>query len=707
MLNIQNSSLSNYEIIKEIGKGSFSTVYLVKKIISQKEFALKKVNINKLSEKERQNSLKEVNFLSEIKDRNVIGYEESFYDKNFNYLYLVMEYAQYGDLSTILQKRKKFKEYYNENELLNIYLQIASGLKAIHAKQIIHRDLKSANIFITQTDELIVKIGDFNVSKKIDYLNLKNTQTGTPYYASPEIWENRPYDFKSDIWSLGCLFYEIASFTTPFKGNNMKELYENILKGNIAPLPKQYSNNILKIIKMCLRQDANLRPDINDIKFYIENLKLEQHFKKVFDENLFDINNNNYNNMNYKTGVQRQFSYVKQSGNLLFEKDNIAFPEFEKLNIKLKKDLTPIKQSLNYNINNLHKDKPRMKLAGLLNINLNLINNKRKVNYNNNIFKTENNNENKNTFDAEKKNYNIKLKPPPYRRLKIINTELEEINKNKEERKDNNDNKGEFSSKFNNIKNPLMQKSGKSSTNNSQSIPEIINQEVHIKNIENNKNIKESKIFNQDFQQKDINNKINYYKKEKEKNLYLKEKYDKDILLLLKPSKLGFKKKLNNLSTLNLNRRPITTLLTHNNIKNNKNKITFNNEEDNNNNQINKNKNLTKIKLKPIVPSKRAITPFIDNIKRSESINIKKKLKYNFSNNKLRSINDNINIVNNDNTSIINNKKNEKKFFMRKLNFDKSKITLGNNLSPIKTKFRNFIKPNIKNFEIIKLKTEI
>ena len=380
MLNRQKSSLNDYEIIKEIGKGSFSTVYLVKKKLSQKEFALKKVNIIKLSPKERQNSLKEVNFLSEIKDPNVIGYEESFYDENFNYLYLVMEYAPYGDFGKILQARKKLKEYYTENELLNIYLQIASGLKAIHAKQIIHRDLKSANIFIIQTNELILKIGDFNVSKKIDYLNLKNTQTGTPYYASPEIWENRPYDFKSDIWSLGCLFYEIASFSTPFKGNNMKELYENILKGNMAPLPKVYSNNILKIIKMCLRQDANLRPNINDIKFYIENLKLEQHFKKVFDENLlFEVNNNNYNNVNYNSGFKRQFSYVKPSGNLLFENHNNPFPEFEKINLKLKKDLTPIKQNINYNNNLLSKDKPRIKLAGLLNINLNLIKRKKYI----------------------------------------------------------------------------------------------------------------------------------------------------------------------------------------------------------------------------------------------------------------------------------------------------------------------------------------
>ena len=384
MLNLTNTSLDNYEIIKEIGKGSFSIVYLVKKYSSQKEFALKKVNIVKLTSKERQNSLKEVNFLSEIKDPNVIGYEESFYDNDFSHLYLVMEYAPYGDLGKILQKRKKLKEYFTENDLLNIYLQISSGLKAIHAKQIIHRDLKSANIFITQYDDLVLKIGDFNVSKKIDYLNLKNTQTGTPYYASPEIWENRPYDFKSDIWSLGCLFYEIASFSTPFRGNNMKELYQNILKGNMAPLPKQYSNNISKIIKMCLRQDANLRPNINDIKFYIENLKLEQHFKKVFDENYLDINNYS-NHLNNNFGIKRQTSYyIKQSKNLIIDNFYNAYPEFDNLNLKLRNELTPIKQSQNNNSNNLAKNKTRIKLAGLLNMNLNLINNN--IN-NNNIIK--------------------------------------------------------------------------------------------------------------------------------------------------------------------------------------------------------------------------------------------------------------------------------------------------------------------------------
>ena len=723
MLNLTNTSLDNYEIIKEIGKGSFSIVYLVKKYSSQKEFALKKVNIVKLTSKERQNSLKEVNFLSEIKDPNVIGYEESFYDNDFSHLYLVMEYAPYGDLGKILQKRKKLKEYFTENDLLNIYLQISSGLKAIHAKQIIHRDLKSANIFITQYDDLVLKIGDFNVSKKIDYLNLKNTQTGTPYYASPEIWENRPYDFKSDIWSLGCLFYEIASFSTPFRGNNMKELYQNILKGNIAPLPKQYSNNISKIIKMCLRQDANLRPNINDIKFYIENLKLEQHFKKVFDENYLDINNYS-NHLNNNFGIKRQTSYyIKQSKNLIIDNFYNAYPEFDNLNLKLRNELTPIKQSQNNNSNNLAKNKTRIKLAGLLNMNLNLINNNInnnniiKENKNNYVYKTDNNSIIKNQQENENKYFNIKLKPPPFKRLKIINTDLEEENKLKEERKDNNYNKEvEYANKFNNIKNPLIQTNEKSSTNNSQSIPEIINnsgfQNQKNENIsiekENIANKKELKIIQNEYSNNNIS--INYhYKKEKEKNLYIKEKMDKDLLLLLKPSKLNLKKKLNNLSTLNLHKRPITSLITQNTINNNPNLI----KEQEDNMRLNKSKNLSKIKLKPLVPLIRSITPFNEKPKKTEVINNNNKLKYNFSNLKFRSVNDNINEINNssklnnENANSINNKKSDKKIFRRKLNFDKHKLNLGNNLSPIKTKFKNFIKPNFKNFEIMNLKTEI
>ena len=428
--------------------------------------------------------------------------------------------------------------------------------------------------------------------------------------------------------------------------------------------------------------------------------------------------------MNNNFGIKRQTSYyIKQSKNLILDNFYNAYPEFDNLNLKLRNELTPIKQSQNNNSNNLAKNKTRIKLAGLLNMNLNLINNNInnnniiKENKNNYVYKTDNNLIIKNQQENENKYFNIKLKPPPFKRLKIINTDLEEKNEFKEERKDNNYNKEvEYANKFNNIKNPLIQTNEKSSTNNSQSIPEIINnsgfQNQKNENIsiekENIANKKELKIIQNEYSNNNIN--INYhYKKEKEKNLYIKEKMDKDLLLLFKPSKLNLKKKLNNLSTLNLHKRPITSLIAQNTINNNPNLI----KEQEDNMRLNKSKNLSKIKLKPLVPLIRSITPFNEKPKKTEVINNNNKLKYNFSNLKFRSVNDNINEINNssklnnENANSINNKKSDKKIFRRKLNFDKHKLNLGNNLSPIKTKFKNFIKPNFKNFEIMNLKTEI
>ena len=96
------------------------------------------------------------------------------------------------------------------------------GLKALHDRNILHRDLKSANVFI-QLDGL-TKLGDLNVSK-IAQDGLLHTQTGTPYYASPEVWKDQPYDYKSDIWSLGCVLYEMTTLNPPFRASSMDKLF--------------------------------------------------------------------------------------------------------------------------------------------------------------------------------------------------------------------------------------------------------------------------------------------------------------------------------------------------------------------------------------------------------------------------------------------------------------------------------------------------
>lgn len=112
---------------------------------------------------------------------------------------------------------------------MKILVQIGLGINALHQLKIMHRDLKAANIFLT-TDN-IVKVGDLNVSRIARKDGLNYTQAGTPYYASPEVWKDKPYDFKSDVWSIGCITYEMASLTLPFQAQDMQSLFKKITRG--------------------------------------------------------------------------------------------------------------------------------------------------------------------------------------------------------------------------------------------------------------------------------------------------------------------------------------------------------------------------------------------------------------------------------------------------------------------------------------------
>ena len=104
------------------------------------------------------------------------------------------------------------------------------------------------------------KIGDMNVSKMAKQ-GILFTQTGTPYYASPEVWRDLPYDFKSDIWSLGCVIYEAAALRPPFRATNMQELFRKVISGVIPSLPEYYSNELFEFIKRLMQQDPGRRPN--------------------------------------------------------------------------------------------------------------------------------------------------------------------------------------------------------------------------------------------------------------------------------------------------------------------------------------------------------------------------------------------------------------------------------------------------------------
>jgi len=236
------STLSEFEILKRLGEGSFGTVYQVKRKSDGKIYAMKKVKMLSLSTKEKENALNEVRILASIKSPNIISYKDSFYDESSSCLCIIMDFATKGDVLMQINEKKKTKSFFEETTIWKYAADMLLGLKSLHDMKILHRDLKGANIFIAENGSL--KLGDLNVSKvqKKDYAY---TQTGTPYYTSPEVWQNRPYDSKCDVWSLGCVLYEVTTLEPPFKANSMEDLYKKVLKGVFPPINLQrYSSDL-------------------------------------------------------------------------------------------------------------------------------------------------------------------------------------------------------------------------------------------------------------------------------------------------------------------------------------------------------------------------------------------------------------------------------------------------------------------------------
>ena len=258
---MHTTSIRDFKKEKVIGKGSFGSVYLVRRRQDNKIYALKTVILEKLNKKEQENSVNEVRILASINHPNVIGYKEAFWDDEKSALNIVMEYADDGDLHSKIEKMKKAGGYFKEPIIWSYAIQMIEGLKALHDKKIMHRDLKSANIFLVK-DKHQCKLGDMNVSKVIKEKVL-HTQTGTPYYASPEVWNDAPYSYKSDLWSIGCVIYELCALRPPFQGKDLDELYENVCRGQPERINKAYSDELWKMILMLLQVDVDKRVDCN------------------------------------------------------------------------------------------------------------------------------------------------------------------------------------------------------------------------------------------------------------------------------------------------------------------------------------------------------------------------------------------------------------------------------------------------------------
>ena len=308
--------MKNFQIINKLGNGAYSEVFKVRRVEDNKIYALKRVKLKNLKEKEKCNSLNEIRILASIKSPFVISYKEAFFTDSDKSLNLVMEYADSGDLYRKIKHYKKYKLFFEEKDIWKIFIQITRGLKSLHNLNILHRDFKSANIFLFSTGE--AKIGDLNVSKIMNK-GLGNTQTGTPYYASPEVWNNSPYDCKSDIWSLGCILYEMLTLNPPFNADDFEGLYKKVMAGKYNKINSRYSEDMNELLKLLFKIDPKERPNCDEI------LKLDFIRKRIdffkaeagLDFNSIDIMDDN-----------ELLKTIRLSKNLVGLKDKLPKPNY-------------------------------------------------------------------------------------------------------------------------------------------------------------------------------------------------------------------------------------------------------------------------------------------------------------------------------------------------------------------------------------------
>ena len=183
---------------------------------------IKKIPLNELEKEERVRAKNESRILEALNHPNIIKAKEVFRDKKF-FMNMVMEYADDGELRQKIEERKRQQHHFTEDEVLNMFTQLCMGVKHCHEKKIMHRDLKPENIFMTERG--IVKIGDFGISRFLNGTKSKaKTIAGTPGYLCPEIFKQTPYAFKSDVWSLGIILYELCMLKIPWDNPNIVQL---------------------------------------------------------------------------------------------------------------------------------------------------------------------------------------------------------------------------------------------------------------------------------------------------------------------------------------------------------------------------------------------------------------------------------------------------------------------------------------------------
>lgn len=256
-----------YWISRVLGSGATGTVLCAKRVSDGKPFAVKFVEMEGMSEADKNRAQAEVHCLLNCDFFSILKCHEDYaktdpeVKENVLSIALVLDYANAGDLRQEIKSRAKAERAFREHEVGLLFIQILLALHHVHSRHMIHRDIKTANILLC--NDGLVKLGDFGFSKMYASTvsgNVGQTFCGTPYYVAPEIWRRKPYSKKADMFSLGVLLYELLTLKRPFDGEHMQEMMQKTLSGAYDPLPSTVSPEMAEIVSLLLSDDPRSRP---------------------------------------------------------------------------------------------------------------------------------------------------------------------------------------------------------------------------------------------------------------------------------------------------------------------------------------------------------------------------------------------------------------------------------------------------------------
>ncbi|XP_011789070.1 PREDICTED: serine/threonine-protein kinase Nek11 isoform X2 [Colobus angolensis palliatus] len=253
-----------YVLQRKLGSGSFGTVYLVsdKKAKRGEELkVLKEVSVGELNPNETVQASLEAQLLSKLDHPAIVRFHASFMEQD-NFC-IITEYCEGRDLDYKIQEYKEAGKIFPDNQIIDWFIQLLLGVDYMHERRILHRDLKSKNVFLKNN---LLKIGDFGVSRLLmGSCDLATTLTGTPHYMSPEALKHQGYDTKSDIWSLACILYEMCCMNHAFAGSNFLSIVLKIVEGDTPSLPERYPKELNAIMESMLNKNPSLRPSAIEI----------------------------------------------------------------------------------------------------------------------------------------------------------------------------------------------------------------------------------------------------------------------------------------------------------------------------------------------------------------------------------------------------------------------------------------------------------